>query len=297
VTPPILVAFSPDSADRGPVNFAVAACRFTGAPLVVVAVGREGGDTGAHASLESELRSRGVSATVRDEEHDSPAHALAHAVEEIDPALVVVGSTHRGKLGRVLLGSTAERLMDGSPCAVVVVPRCHEVHADRVRTVGAAFVPTAEGREALRTAALLARSAGARLEAIMVLSPKHAEEQSPGMLARAHHDRDAAEDITARDHLAAEDAQRDALAVSAADLEVEPDVLFQDTADGLVAASERLDLLVMGSAAHGPGRFVALGGVARKVTAHACCPVLVLPRDAADQIDALVPGTGAKAAG
>jgi len=130
----------------------------------------------------------------------------------------------------------------------------------------------------------------------MVLSPKHAEAQSPGMMARAHHDSDAAEDIAARDHLGAEDALREALASSAGDLGVERDVLFQDPADGLIAASERLDLLVMGSAAHGPAGAVALGGVTRKVTASAGCPVLVLPRDAASQIEALLPHTEPQAA-
>jgi nucleotide-binding universal stress UspA family protein len=293
VTPPILVAFSPESADRGPVNFAVAAGRFTGAPLVVVTVGHEG----AQASLEADLRARGVSATVRAAESGKPAHALADAVREVEPSLVVVGSTRRGKLGRVLLGTTAGHLMDGSHSPVVVVPRGHELHADRVRRVGAAFVPTDEGREALRTAALLARSAGARLEAVMVLSPKHAAEQSPGMMAHAHHDVDAAEDVTARDHLAAQDALREALEASAADLGVEPDILFQDPADGLIAASEGLDLLVMGSAAHGPAGAVALGGVTKRVTAGAGCPVLVLPRGASDRIDALVTGAEAKAAG
>jgi nucleotide-binding universal stress UspA family protein len=297
VTAPILVAFSPESADRGPVNFAVGVGRLTGAPLVVVAVGHGAGDMSAHASLASDLRARDVSATVRAVEHGNAAYALADAAKEIEPSLVVVGSTRRSKLGRVLLGTTASHLMSGSQCPVVVVPRGHELHADRVRRVGAAFVPTDEGRDALRTAALLARSAGARLEAVMVLSPKHAGEQSPGMMARAHHDVDAAEGPAARDHLAAEEALREALAASAPDLGVEPDILFQDSADGLIAASEGLDLLVMGSAAHGPAGAVALGGVARRVTASSGCPVLVLPRDAADRIEALVPRAKAKAAG
>ena len=286
MTPPILVAFSPESADRGPVNFAVAASRFTSSPLVVVAVG---GDAGALASLESELQADGVKATLRSEEHGSPAHALAAAVQELSPGLVVVGSTHRGKLGRVLLGTTADHLMKDSPCPVAVVPRGHEVHAERVRAVGAAFVPTAEGHEALQAAAMLARSAGARLEAVMVLSAKHAGEQTRSMMAQTHHDSNAAADVTARDHLAAQDALRDALAASAADLAVEPDVLFQDSAEGLIAASERLDLLVMGSASHGPAGAVALGGVTKQVTASAGCPVLVLPRGGAAQIEALVP--------
>jgi nucleotide-binding universal stress UspA family protein len=127
----------------------------------------------------------------------------------------------------------------------------------------------------------------------MVLSPKHAAEQSPGLMAGAHHDHDVSEDLAGRSRLAAEDALKDALAASAADLDTEPDVLFQDPAEGLVAASGRLDLLVMGSADHGPSGAVALGGVGRKVTAQAGCPVLVLPHDTAGALDALLPGAGA----
>jgi membrane protein len=292
VPAPILVAFSPDSADHGPVNFAAAAARFTGAPLVLVAVGDS-----AAAGLDSELRARGVSATVRAVQHEKPAHAITDAVEELAPALVVVGSTRRGTLGRVLLGSTAEHVMKGSPCPVVVVPRGHEEPTGGLRAVGAAFLPTAGGRETLRSAALLARSGGARLVAVMVLSPKHAGEQSPGLMAAAHHDHDVSEDIASRERITAEDALREALAASAADLDAESDILFQEPADGLVAASARLDLLVMGSAHHGPAGGVALGGVARRVTAHAACPVLVLPHEAAGRLDALLSGTGAPAAG
>src|SRR5215217_3949163 len=118
-------------------------------------------------------------------------------------------------------------------------------------------------RETLEMAARLARFAGARPEAVMVLSPEHAEAHSSGMMARAYHDSDVAEDIAARD----------------------PDVLYQDPGDGHIAASERLDLLVMGSAAHGPAGAVALVGVARRVTASADCPLLVLSRDAEGQIE------------
>ena len=103
-----------------------------------------------------------------------------------------------------------------------------------MKTVGAAFVPTAGGRETLRAAAQLARSAGARLVAVMVLDPKDAEEQSPGLMAAAHHDQDASEDVAGRERIAAEDALREALAGSATDLDAEPDVLFQDPDDGLI---------------------------------------------------------------
>jgi nucleotide-binding universal stress UspA family protein len=50
--------------------------------------------------------------------------------------------------------------------------------------------------------------------------------------------------------------------------------------DGLVAASARLDLLVMGSRASGPPRAVRLGTVSRAVLDRAVCPVLLVPRSA-----------------
>ena len=52
----------------------------------------------------------------------SPARGL-HAMAEREAAdLIVVGSSHRGAMGRVLAGSIAERLLHGSPCALAVAP-------------------------------------------------------------------------------------------------------------------------------------------------------------------------------
>lgn len=302
----ILVGYSPEGADRGPVNFGIAASRFTGAPLVVAAVtpggsqidrmsgGEFGGDAASEGAaleqLRAELAQGEVDATIHVVEHSSPARGLAQAVEEIHPGLLVIGSTHRGRLGSVLPGSTAERLIHGSPCPVVVVPHGYEVPQQGVRTVGAAFVATDEGRAALRAAAVLARAAGATVIATMVLSPKHAEEQSPGLMARAHHDQDPSEDRYARHRMEAEAALEQAIAELATDVEVEPDVLFQHPADGLEAASKRVDLLVMGSRAYGPAHAVMLGGVSRRVTASAGSPVLVLPRGAEVGIETLLAG-------
>ena len=46
----------------------------------------------------------------------------------------------------------------------------------------------------------------------------------------------------------------------------------------LASVSPNLDLLVMGSRGYGPGLAVLLGGVSRRVTMTARCPVLVMPR-------------------
>jgi hypothetical protein len=55
-------------------------------------------------------------------------------------------------------------------------------------------------------------------------------------------------------------------------------------------------MLIMGSRALGPKRAVMLGSVSRKVIAAATCPVVVLPRGAAAQTDALLANAEAQAA-
>jgi nucleotide-binding universal stress UspA family protein len=61
-----------------------------------------------------------------------------------------------------------------------------------------------------------------------------------------------------------------------------------DPADFLIAASENVDLLICGSRGYGPTRAVLLGGVSRRVTREARCPVIVLPRGAETGLEALV---------
>ena len=309
MTAPILAAYGPEAADRGPVNFAIAASRFTGAPLIIAAVHHGGSSldrlfSGEHGvagreavdRLRGELEEEGVSARFLVLEESTAPRGLAKAVDEVEPGLVVVGATRRAKAGRSLLGSTAERMVHGSPCPVAVVPHDHQAPPDGVRTVGAAFAPTPEGRDALRSAAVLARAGGARVRAVMVLDPSHAETQSPGLMASQHGDTDARENIAAVDRLGAADALREAIAELAPGVEAEPDILYQDPVEGIVAASRHLDLLVMGSRAYGPKRAVMLGGVSRRVTAAAACPVVVLPRGA-QGLDPLLPRAQADVAG
>ena len=52
----------------------------------------------------------------------SPARVLQTIAELEDAALIVIGSSHRGAIGRALVGTTAERLLHGAPCPVAVAP-------------------------------------------------------------------------------------------------------------------------------------------------------------------------------
>src|SRR6478735_8518372 len=57
----------------------------------------------------------------------APARALLCAAQAAEADLIVVGSSHAGFSGHVVLGSTAARLLDGSPCPVAVAPQGHRL--------------------------------------------------------------------------------------------------------------------------------------------------------------------------
>ena len=95
----------------------------------------------------------------------------------------------------------------------------------------------------------------------------------------------------------AEEALRRAADALDGDVPVETDAFVEDPADVLIRVSEHLDLLVCGSRGYGPLRAVLLGGVSRRLTAEAHCPVIVLPRGVTSALEALMaasPGAAAR---
>jgi nucleotide-binding universal stress UspA family protein len=102
------------------------------------------------------------------------------------------------------------------------------------------------------------------------------------------HPRKDFEDVEGEFRVRAETALRQATDELGGDVAVETDAFVEDPADVLVRVSEHLDLLVCGSRGYGPLRAVLLGGVSRRLTAEAQCPVIVLPRGVKASLDALV---------
>lgn len=92
----------------------------------------------------------------------SPAHALHTHSEKLGAALLVVGSTHRGTVGRVVPGSTGERLLHGSSCPVAIVPRGY-ADGGPIRTIGVGYEGSDEAKAALAGACQLAERFGATL--------------------------------------------------------------------------------------------------------------------------------------
>src|SRR5690348_3115229 len=101
---PIVAGFSPVTGATEPVEFGVTASEVTGAPLVVAVV-RSSHESpgGTVADLQSDLARRGLAVDVREYRDVSAGAGLCSVVKQLDPELVVVGTTHRGAAGSALL--------------------------------------------------------------------------------------------------------------------------------------------------------------------------------------------------
>jgi nucleotide-binding universal stress UspA family protein len=297
---PIIVGYDPKSSDRSPVAFALRAARFTGAPLVIASVGSRPEAHEAHveddlgqaaggalAELQRDLDADGVAVESVELENTSAARALHEAAEERDAGLIVVGSTNRGAVGRVLVGSTADRLMHGAPCSIAIVPHGWRAGAG-LNTIGVAFVDTEEGHEALRSAYALARRAGARLRVLTAVKPGVRTSYGKQEAATAAQRGTGEIDVEGELRVRAEGELRDATAALGDEVQVESDAFVEDPAEVLVTVSQNVDLLICGSRGYGPRRAVLLGGVSRRLAAESHCPVVVLPRGVESSLEALI---------
>jgi nucleotide-binding universal stress UspA family protein len=201
----------------------------------------------------------------------SPPHALHALCEETDAALVVVGSTHRGRIGRVLPGSTAERLLHGSPCPVAIVPLGYGGEAHPIRTIGVGHDGSDESEAALESAVELARRMGAELRVMRVFDSTQvgtpALMTGPAWLSMST-------DMAARQKAGLERR----VAELPEDVRAEAVFVAGQPARELADFSHTVDVLLVGSRGYGPARAVLLGGISHALVRDAACPVIVLPR-------------------
>jgi nucleotide-binding universal stress UspA family protein len=200
----------------------------------------------------------------------SPPRALHHLAERTAAALVVVGSTHRGPAGRVVPGSTGERLLHGSPCPVAIVPRGY-AEAGPLGTIGVGYDGSDESEAALAAACQVARRFGAGLRVIRIYDATRVGTPAlmtiPGSVSV--HEEFEAQQRTGLDE-----------AVAALPADVNAEAVFVAGAAGpeLAAQSEHVDLMIVGSRGYGPRAAVLLGGVTHTLIRKAACPVVVLAR-------------------
>jgi nucleotide-binding universal stress UspA family protein len=218
----------------------------------------------------------------------SPAHALHELAEAEQAELIVVGSSHTSSLGRVVPGSTGERLLHGAPCAVAVVPHGYRVRAgEPFRRIGVAYDGSDEAAAAVAAAVELARALGAQLEVIGVVAPE--SYSAAAMMGGSIYS-----DLHADVERCVQESLDALVAGLPADVSAETVRLDGEPAHELAEHSAGLDLMVTGSRGYGPLRSVLVGGVSGRLVRNARCPVLVVPRGA-DAPLASIFGTAAAA--
>lgn len=207
----------------------------------------------------------------------SAAQGIDAFAEGIAADLIVVGSSHHGKLGQVLAGSVGQRLLHGAPCTVATAPKGFREAPERARIVGVAYDGSIDSARALVEARRYAEAQDARLEIITAVPPL--DVWATDSLYRPNH---TPEEIG--EYRRAEFARMldDAAAPLTEELEATTMLVEGRAADAIVHQTRRgIDLLFMGSRAYGPLRRAIAGSTAGEVMRLAACPVVVVPRGTA----------------
>ena len=124
----IVVGYVPNQYGRAALAAGISESRLRGLKLVVVNATKGDAWVDTHfaseqgiAELEAELSSLDAGHQVRQTVGPDIADQILDAVHETDASLLVIGLRHRSPVGKIFMGSTAQQLLLGSPCAVLAV--------------------------------------------------------------------------------------------------------------------------------------------------------------------------------
>lgn len=204
----------------------------------------------------------------------SPGHGLAQLADRLHAAAIVLGSSERGPIGRVLPGSAGERLLHGAPCPVAVAPAGYA--GGEISTVAVAYDGTAEAGRAAVWAGELAARAGARVLLVHAVAP-----------TAPRSNRELYAEFTAYVHGWASGELRRGAEMLPPGVESDSRVVEGEAAAAIADAAESAgaDVIVTGSRGHGPVLRVLLGSVGAALTRHATVPVVVVPRGPGEEGD------------
>jgi nucleotide-binding universal stress UspA family protein len=127
----IVVGYVPTKEGRAALAAASSEARLRGARLVVINSSRGGRDLGAAeaARSESELEEIRAQLETAGVEHEvrqlvrglEPAEDLIGVAQEVGAVLIVIGLRRRTPVGKLILGSNAQRVLLDAPCPVLAV--------------------------------------------------------------------------------------------------------------------------------------------------------------------------------
>lgn len=127
----IVVGYVPKSEGKAALGRAAEEAKLRGSRLVVVNSHRGGREFDRDDALESEAQLEEVESTLRDAgvEHEvrqlvrgmDPAEDLVNVAAEVGAEFIVIGLRRRSPVGKLILGSNAQRVLLDAPCPVLAV--------------------------------------------------------------------------------------------------------------------------------------------------------------------------------
>jgi nucleotide-binding universal stress UspA family protein len=127
----IVVGYVPKPEGKAALRRAADEAKLRGSRLVVVNSHRGGREFDRDDAIESEAQLAEVKAELSDKgvDHDlrqlvrgmDPAEDLVNVAAEVDAELIVIGLRRRSPVGKLILGSNAQRVLLDAPCPVLAV--------------------------------------------------------------------------------------------------------------------------------------------------------------------------------
>ena len=124
----VLVGYIPDEYGEAALTAGIEEAKRRGTGLLVLNASRGAslvdkrylGETQL-GDLESRLADSGVPHEVRQQVGVDAAEDLVQAAAEVDDPVIVIGMRHRTPVGKLIMGSTAQRVLLEAPCWVIAV--------------------------------------------------------------------------------------------------------------------------------------------------------------------------------
>jgi len=136
MSPTVVVGFIPNEQGQTALEHGIAEARLRGGRLLVI--NSAGTDAFADArrageedltGLRTQLEAAGIEYEIRQPgSQQSPSETLVEVAEEVDAALIVIGLRHRSLVGKLIMGSNAQRILLDAPCPVLAVKAAPASH-------------------------------------------------------------------------------------------------------------------------------------------------------------------------
>jgi nucleotide-binding universal stress UspA family protein len=123
----VVVGYVPKPEGEAAIDHGIREARLRDTSLIVVTSRRGRQDADATpdqllSGLEQKLQGSGVEYAVRMPERDGePADDLIDVAQSADADLIVIGLRRRSPVGKLILGSNAQRILLDAPCPVLAV--------------------------------------------------------------------------------------------------------------------------------------------------------------------------------